>query len=97
MRFAAPTNSRIRPTPAEVALAVHAAERVGERAGVLVLAEQEDALVGDEDVVEDRPRLHEVVVGGDRHLDLVVGVVRLSPRATIRSPGASTGIAKDTA
>ena len=57
---------------AEVALAVDAREEVGDVARVLPLAVQEDALVGHEDVVEDRERLGELVVGGDRRLPLAV-------------------------
>ena len=69
---AAPMNRRSLPdVGAEVALPVDVRERVRDLARELRLAAEEHALPRHEHVVEDRERLHQVVVARDGRLELV--------------------------
>ena len=45
-------------------------EGVGQRPGVLPLPFEEDALVGNKDIVEDRQRIDHAVLGTDRVMEL---------------------------
>ncbi len=55
-------------------------ESQGDRPAVVVLTRQEDPLVGDEDVVEDRDRLHHLALGAEGMVVLVLDATTVGAR-----------------